>query len=104
MLKRLTHRMMVYMSRQMIACDEAGYLVSYRSENSLGLIRWWKLQMHLITCHLCRKYARQIRQLNDLVHRYGEACSHEECAYHLTGEAEQRIEHAVQREIDIGEF
>ena len=52
------------MSRRMIACDEASFLISYQQDNRLGFKRWMQLKMHLLTCHLCRKYASQINELN----------------------------------------
>ncbi len=88
--------MMAYISKWMLACDEAGYLISYREEHRLGLVRWWRLQMHLLSCHLCRKYARQIKQLSHSLEQYREQCSHDSCSHSMTEEASARI----HREID----
>lgn len=100
MIRKMRHRMMVFMSRQMIACDEASFLISYRHENRLGFRRWWQLQMHLLTCHLCRKYARQIDQLNHAVKHYSESCSHDTCQHHLPEEASVKIKHALSKELN----
>ena len=64
MMKKMGNRMMVFMSKRMIACDEASFLISYKHDNRLGFKKWWQLKMHLLSCHLCRKYAHQIEQLN----------------------------------------
>ena len=88
------------MSRRMIACDEASYLISYQYENRLGFKRWWHLKMHLLTCHLCRKYAVQIEQLNTAVHQYRESCSSPSCQHHLSEEVGLKMQHVVGRELN----
>ena len=90
--------MMVFMSKRMIACDEAGFLISYRSDRRLGFLRWWKLNLHLLTCHLCRKYAHQIGELNQSIEVYRDQCSQESCEHHLSPEAVTRIGQAINRE------
>lgn len=88
------------MSKRMIACDEASFLISYRFDQKLGVKRWWQLKMHLLTCHLCRKYSRQIEQLNHSVEQYRECCSNETCTHHLSDEANAEIQHVVSRELN----
>jgi hypothetical protein len=100
MKKAPAHRMMIYLSRQMIACDEASYLISLREDQRLGFIRWWELNMHLLTCHLCRKYASQIKQLSHSLALYREHCNRENCRHHLTREAGTRIGEELTRELN----
>jgi hypothetical protein len=100
MAKRAGHRLMAFMSKHMIACDEAGFLISLREDRSLGFRRWWQLSMHLLSCHLCRKYAHQIRQLNNSMEHYREQCGHESCEHHLSSEAGSRINKEVTRELN----
>ena len=100
MLKRAGTRMMVYMSRHMMACDEASFLISYREDHRLGPVKWWRLKMHLLSCHLCRKYARQIGQLKHAMDQYREQCSHDSCSHHLSPEAGSRIHKVVTRELN----
>jgi hypothetical protein len=92
--------MKVFMSKYMIACDEASYLISYRSDHKLGFFRWWHLKLHLLSCHLCRKYARHILQLNQSMVVYRDQCSHESCGHQLTPEASSRISKAVKQELN----
>lgn len=87
MMKRMKHKMMVFMSKRMIACDEAGFLISYDRDNHLGLFKWMQLKMHLLSCHLCRKYAIQIKQLDHAVAEYRAASSKEPCPHHLSDQA-----------------
>jgi len=101
MLKRLRHHVLVFMSRRMIACDEAGFLISYKQEEHLGFYKWMQLKMHLLTCHLCRKYAIQIKQLDHKVAEYGVISSHEDCQHHLSDEACTKIQQTVNRELNV---
>lgn len=100
MMRKIGHNMMVFMSKRMIACDEASFLVSYRSEHRLGFKQWWQLKMHLLTCHLCRKYAHQIKEMNLSIDKYRESCSHDTCSHHLSDEASSKIQHALDSELD----
>ena len=92
--------MMEFMSKRMIACDEAAFLFSYRSDQKLGMLWWWQLKFHLLTCHLCRKYARQIVQLNHSMELYKEQCSHEDCMHHLSPEAHTRIGQVLEKDLN----
>jgi hypothetical protein len=98
MAKGFGHRMMVYMSRRMIACDEASFLVSLREERKLSLREWMQLNMHLLSCHLCRKYARQIGEMQKTMEKYREGCDPESCSHKLPHEAGVRL----SKELDSG--
>lgn len=89
---------MVFMSKHMIACDEASFLVSYKIDHRLGLKKWWQLKMHLLTCHLCRKYAIQIGELNRSLDQYRESCTHDTCSHHLSDKASSKMQQALHRE------
>ena len=93
-------RMKVFMSKRMIACDEASFLISYRSDHRLGFFRWWQLKWHLLSCHLCRKYARHIGVLNKSLVVYRDQCSHESCGHHLSPEAGKRITQGIRQELN----
>ena len=100
MMKKIGHNVMVFMSKRMIACDEASFLISYKHDHRLGLKNWWRLKMHLLTCHLCRKYAHQIEELNHAVGQYRESCSHDTCSHHLSDEATVKIQHILDSELN----
>ena len=93
------NRLIVFMSKRMIACDEASFLISVREDRRLGFRRWWQLKMHLLSCHLCRKYARQVGELRYTMEVYRDGCSHESCAHHLSPEAGSRIGEEISREL-----
>ena len=94
------YRMMVFMSKRMIACDEASFLISLREDRKLNFRKWWQLKMHLLTCHLCRKYERQIVELDHSMEVYREGCSHESCSHQLSSDASSQIAQAVKGELN----
>jgi hypothetical protein len=94
------NRFMVYMSKRMIACDEASFLISFREDHRLGFWRCAQLKMHLLSCHLCRKYARQVGELNSSLELYREHCSKETCQHHLSSEASRKMLEALSRDLN----
>ena len=48
----------------MMNCKQATELVSQKLDRKLGLAQRLSLKMHLLMCHLCRKYARQLEFLH----------------------------------------
>lgn len=91
--------MMVFLSKRMIACDEASYLVSLSQDKSLGLKKWWQLKMHLFTCHLCRKYEKQLKQLTIVIDEYRHNCNSDSCQHHLDETSRKEIQGVLDREI-----
>lgn len=96
----MKHRVMVFMSKRMIACDEAGFLISYHQDNRLGFVKWMQLKMHLLSCHLCRKYNIQIKQLDHKVAEYRVNSTHESCQHHLSDEACTKMHQVVDKELN----
>jgi len=93
--------MMAYLSKRMIACDEASFIISLREDIRLGLRRRLQLKIHLLTCHLCRKYAHQIGELSASMELYREECIHESNLQHLSPEVGARIGKRVSRELNV---
>ena len=94
------YRMMVFMSKRMIACDEASFLISYKKDNRLGLAKWMQLKMHLLSCHFCRKYAVQIDELDRTVSEYQVNSQLEPLHHHLSDECCHKIKKAVEEGIN----
>lgn len=88
------------MSKRMVACDQASFLISLREDHRLSFKQWWQLKMHLLTCHLCRKYAHQIAQLKHSMNLYRDHCSEETCTHHLSPEAGSRIGKEISRKLN----
>ena len=99
MFRSMMYKMMVFMSKHMMACDEASFLISYRCDKKLGFKRWMQLKLHLLSCHLCMKYASQIEELNTSIDHYREQCSSESCHHHLPEDCRSEMELVVSREL-----
>ncbi|MFC2080061.1 hypothetical protein ACFLRQ_01160 [Bacteroidota bacterium] len=95
-----TNRVMTFMSRNMMACDEAGYLISKSYDSRLTLKKRIGLKIHLMTCHLCRKYEKQLKQLNRLVKGYKENI-HDECHHHLDEKRKDSMSNCISKELEI---
>lgn len=96
----LGHRMKVFMSRQMIACDEAGYLVSKSHDTKLSFREKINLRIHLMTCHVCRKYETHITQLSRIFDIYRHDCADKDCHHHLHQEKKKALHQTLLDEIN----
>lgn len=92
----MRNRVMIFMSKRMIACDEATFLISYSKDNKLGMMKWMSLKMHLLSCHLCRKYARQIEELDKTLSEYRVKAQTEPLHHHLTEECCGKMKQALE--------
>ena len=92
----MRNSVMVFMSKRMIACDEASFLISYQKDNQLGMVNWMRLKMHLLSCHLCRKYAVQIDELDSAVSKYRVSAHDDPCHHHLSDETCNKMKQAVE--------
>jgi len=93
---------MVFMSKRMIACDEAGFLISKERDDKLSFREKISLRIHLMTCHFCRKYEKQIKQLHNLLGIYREEHTHEEALYTMSAKRKDVILHTLEQELDPG--
>lgn len=92
--------MMVFMSKRMISCDEASFLISFKQDHKLGMAKWMSLKMHLLSCHFCRKYAIQLEQLKHTVNSYAVNSLQEPCPEHLSDEACAKMKLALENELN----
>lgn len=59
----LKYRFLIFISQQMIACDEAALLASKALDQKLSFKEFIKLKIHLLSCRICRKYKKDIQIL-----------------------------------------
>lgn len=57
----------------MLTCKEATRLVSESLDRELSFRQRFGLRVHLLLCHFCRRYKRQLLFLQSLMQTYGEA-------------------------------
>jgi len=99
MLGKMKHNMMVFMSRRMLSCDEASFLMSKKFEEKITFKQRFRLKMHLISCYLCRRYEKQLGQLNEVVIEFKSSCEHSECQHPMPAEAKVRTSQLVNKEL-----
>ena len=102
MIKKIKHNMMVFLSKRMLSCEETGYLISRAYDKKLSFRERFRMRMHLISCNLCRRYEKQLAQLNHIVQDYKESIVLHPCQHHLEGEAKTRMSQHVNKELNQG--
>lgn len=100
MLGKMKHKMMVYMSKRMLPCDEASFLMSKKYEEKITIKERFRLRMHLFSCILCRRYEKQLRQLNKAMTDFKYSCEDNECQHHMPAEAKIKIAQCVNNELN----
>ncbi len=98
MFKRMKHSLMVSMSRRMISCEQATYLLSLKQDQNLGFRRWMQLKMHLLSCHLCRRYERQVLELQQIMEHYSYSRKGS-CSYKMAEADRERIKSILHKEM-----
>lgn len=94
-----TNKLIDFMDKHMMACEEAGYLISKSIDSKLSFKQKMGLKFHLLFCHLCRKYEKQINQLQYLVNRY-KISTENDCPHHLDELKKKSIGAAIREEIE----
>jgi predicted anti-sigma-YlaC factor YlaD len=77
-------------SRYMLSCKEASRLVSQSCDRSISLREHWALGFHLMICKFCRRFSRQLAQINRAIRRLAVQTEQDE-SLQLAPEARQRI-------------
>ncbi|UEP60143.1 peroxiredoxin-like family protein [Acidithiobacillus ferriphilus] len=75
------------MKRLMLTCRDASKLLSKGQEQSLRFRERWSLKMHLFFCVSCRRYARQLRWMDQAFHLIAGKWG----SYHMSTDARERI-------------
>ena len=86
----------------MLSCRDAAKLLSESLDVQLPFRRRIGLRIHLMMCHLCRRYARQMKALQQLVRGLSAQVSEEDIDSvdlgSLSPEARERVENALREE------
>ncbi|MEX2370944.1 MAG: hypothetical protein WD578_08055 [Bacteroidales bacterium] len=101
MTEKTTFKHKGFFSKNMISCDEAGFLISKSKDTRLSFQERMGMRMHLLTCHLCRSYAKQINKLNHLVSAYRKECIKDTCGHKIPEETKAVIESSLNEELKI---
>jgi hypothetical protein len=86
----------------MLSCKETARLLSESMERPLPFRRRLGLRLHLMMCYLCRRYARQVRAIDQVVRRLsaktGENGEDPAGLGELSPEARDRVKTALREE------
>ena len=87
-------KLMALMMRLMSPCTEATRLASESLDRPLTGRERRSLRLHLMLCHLCRQYDRQLRMLHQVLHRHPETFARPTAG--LSPAVRERIARALQ--------
>ena len=76
----------------MLSCKQATELISAKQDRKLTLSERLGMALHLMICHLCRKYKRQIDFITDAARRLYDATDND---FKLTDSGRRRIQDAI---------
>ena len=57
----------------MLTCKEASYLASKKLDKKLSWRENLNFRLHIMMCNLCRRYAREINKLHEVIQKAGES-------------------------------
>lgn len=60
MLSKITHKLF-------LSCKEATYLIELKNNNSINLIKRFRLSIHLCICKICSVYNKKVIALNKIL-------------------------------------
>ncbi len=99
MMKKMKYKMMAFMSKHMLSCEEAAFLISRSYEDKLSFKQRFNLKVHLLSCYLCRRYEKQLAELNIAVMEYKHDCDHVGCQHTMPHEAKVKVTQIVNKEL-----
>ncbi len=95
--KGFKYKIVVWMSKKMISCEEASFLISKSLDTKLTIKEKINLRMHHMVCELCRRYAKQIKQLDAKIGILKEDAD-ENIYHHLTPEQKDQLKKILEEE------
>ena len=90
----MKYKVMAQMAKMMMSCDKASFLISKKADGKLSFSEIISLEMHLISCKICRLYEKDIELLNKFL-RDNNTCTH-----HLDMEQKEKIQYRIIAEIN----
>lgn len=83
-------RMMRLMNKVLPTCEDATHLTSDALDRPLTWREWFGLQLHLLFCVWCRRNARQMRLMREMIRRRSSSAQAEPTSS-LSADARRRI-------------
>lgn len=76
----------------MISCKETSELVIQRNQIKLSFGDWMKLQMHLLMCKFCRRFAIQNKFIDQAMHHLNDHQNN-----HIPDDFKERVLHQLEK-------
>lgn len=87
---------MARLAAMMMACDEATFLVSKSRDQKLSFKERINLRMHLLSCKICLRFARDIEKLDNYLKSDAFQCTH----HNLNAKKKEEIKEIIIKEIN----
>ena len=82
----------------MLSCEETSELLSRAQDERLTFTERMGVRIHLLMCHLCRGYEKQLRFIRKATESLAQGSAHDdEVATSLPPEARERIKDALRQ-------
>lgn len=76
----------------MITCKDATEMVVKKNQEKLSFSDWMKLQMHLLLCNLCRRFAIQNKFIDNAIRKLDAQHHHD-----LSSDFKERVLHELEK-------
>jgi hypothetical protein len=80
----------------MLTCKETSQLLSDAKDRKLPLVKWLLLEMHILMCHQCRTYKRQLNILFQAFKKMGQSIENDS-NIHLSESKKQSIKKELEK-------
>ncbi len=82
----------------MLSCKDTTELLSRAQDERLSFTERMGVRIHLLMCHLCRGYEKQLRFIRKATESLAQGSSHDdEAATSLSPEARERVKDALRQ-------
>jgi hypothetical protein len=83
----------------LISCEKSTFLISKRQHEMLSKGERLKISIHLLTCHACRSFARQINYLSIGINKMNNELNKGTSLFKLSAEEKSRIHQKFSDEL-----
>jgi predicted anti-sigma-YlaC factor YlaD len=91
----LKNKMSVLLANILTSCEESTFLLSKRQHEKLGLKETVNIKIHLLTCHACRSFVKQINFLSKGINKLKKGNNQ----FHLSPEEKSQIRQNLRNEL-----
>jgi predicted anti-sigma-YlaC factor YlaD len=94
-MSHLKNKMSVLLANILTSCEESTFLLSKRQHEKLSLKENINIKIHLLTCHACRSFVKQINFLSKCINKLKK----EDNLFQLSPEEKSQIQQNLRDEL-----